>query len=142
MPDAAMMDALKIAALAGIDVHLMIPDRPDHPLVYPATLSYADELAKVGVNVHIYEGGFLHAKTLLVDDELASVGTANFDYRSFRLNFEVNAFIYDVELGKRMAAIYDRDLLQCRPFDHDQVYRRPFVGHVKEAVSRLVAPLL
>ncbi|MBO0813517.1 MAG: cardiolipin synthase, partial [Microlunatus sp.] len=92
--------------------------------------------------VHIYAGGFLHAKTLLVDEEIASVGTANFDYRSFRLNFEVNAFIYDIELGKRMAAIYDRDLLQCRPFVHDQIYRRPFVGHVKEAVSRLVAPLL
>ncbi|MBO0811749.1 MAG: cardiolipin synthase, partial [Microlunatus sp.] len=91
MPDAAMMDALKIAALSGVDVHLMIPDRPDHPLVYPATLSYADELAKLdGVNVHIYAGGFLHAKTLLVDEEIASVGTANFDYRSFRLNFEVN----------------------------------------------------
>lgn len=142
MPDAAVMDALKIAALSGVDVHLMIPDKPDHPLVYPATLSYADELAKLGVNVHIYQGGFLHAKTLLVDDELASVGTANFDYRSFRLNFEVNAFIYDLELGKRMAAIYERDLLHCRPFDHDQIYRRPFIGHVKEAVSRLVAPLL
>lgn len=142
MPDAAMMDALKIAAFSGVDVHLMIPDKPDHPLVYPATLSYADELASVGVHVHIYEGGFLHAKTLLIDDEVASVGTANFDYRSFRLNFEVNAFIYDVELGKRMAAIYERDLLHCRTFDHDQIYRRPFVGHVKEAISRLVAPLL
>jgi cardiolipin synthase A/B len=142
MPDAAMMDALKIAALSGVDVHLMIPDKPDHPLVYPATLSYADELVKLGVNVHIFEGGFLHAKTLLIDDELASVGTANFDYRSFRLNFEVNAFIYDVELGKRMAQIYERDLHQCRPFIHDQIYRRPLIGHVKEAVSRLVAPLL
>lgn len=142
MPDAAMMDALKIASLAGVDVHLMIPDKPDHPLVYPATLSYADELASVGVNVHIYSGGFLHAKMLLVDDELASVGTANFDYRSFRLNFEVNAFIYDVALGRRMAEIYDRDLLRCRAFDHDQVYRRPLIGHAKEAISRLVAPLL
>ena len=142
MPDPAVMDALKIAAFSGVDVHLMIPDKPDHPLVYPATLSYADELASVGVHVHIYEGGFLHAKTLLIDDEVASVGTANFDYRSFRLNFEVNAFIYDAELGKRMAAIYERDLLQCRTFDHDQIYRRPLVGHMKEAVSRLVAPLL
>jgi cardiolipin synthase len=142
MPDAAMMDALKIAALSGVDVHLMIPDKPDHPLVYPATLSYADELASVGVNVHIYTGGFLHAKTLLIDDEVISVGTANFDYRSFRLNFEVNAFIYDVELGRRMAEIYDRDLLQCRSFDHDQIYRRPLIGHTKEAISRLVAPLL
>ncbi len=142
MPDPAMMDALKIASLAGVDVHLMIPDKPDHPLVYPATLSYADELASVGVNVHIYTGGFLHAKCLLVDDEIASVGTANFDYRSFRLNFEVNAFIYDVDLGHRMAEIYDRDLLQCRTFDHDQIYRRPLVGRAKEAISRLVTPLL
>jgi cardiolipin synthase len=94
------------------------------------------------VHVHIYTGGFLHAKTLLVDDELASVGTANFDYRSFRLNFEVNAFIYDTDLGRRMAEIYDRDLLRCRTFDHDQIYRRPLVGHAREAISRLVTPLL
>ena len=142
MPDASMLDALKIAALSGVDVHLMIPDKPDHPLVYPATLSYADELAALGVQVHIYTGGFLHAKTLLIDDELASVGTANFDYRSFRLNFEVNAFIYDAELGQRMAAIYAQDLKKCRSFDHDQVYRRPLIGHTKEAISRLVTPLL
>ena len=142
MPDQAMLDALKIAALAGVEVHLMIPDKPDHPLVYPATLSYADELAWLGAHVHIYGGGFLHAKTLLIDDELASVGTANFDYRSFRLNFEVNAFIYDAELGARMAKLYDRDLAKCRDFDRDQLYRRPLIGRIKEGASRLVTPLL
>ncbi|SDT03633.1 cardiolipin synthase [Microlunatus soli] len=142
MPDAAMFDALKIAALSGVEVHLMIPDKPDHPLVYPATLSYADELAALGAHVHIYAGGFLHAKTLLIDDELASVGTANFDHRSFRLNFEVNAFIYDAELGRTLAGIYAEDLLKCRDFHHDQLYRRPLVGRIKEGASRLITPLL
>lgn len=99
MPDFALLDALKIAARSGVDVRLMIPDKPVHLLVYPATLSYADELSQAGARVLIYRNGFLHAKTVLVDHELGSVGTANLDYRSFRLNFEVNAFFYDTDLG-------------------------------------------
>lgn len=142
IPDGAVLDALKIAARSGIDVRLMIPDKPDHPFVYPATLSYADELVNAGAEVFIYRNGFLHAKTLLVDRSVASVGTANFDVRSFKLNFEVCAFVYDRELGEQLAAIYEHDLTHCTPFDHAQVYRRPIIGRVKEALSRLIAPLL
>ncbi len=142
MPDAAVLSALKIAARSGIDVQMMIPDKPDHLLVYPATLSYADELAFCGAHVHIFGGGFLHAKTILVDRRIGSVGTANFDYRSFGLNFEVNAFFFDDALGAELATIFERDLEQCTLFDHDVVYRRPVIGHLKEGVSRLVAPLL
>ena len=80
MPDAAVLDALKIAARSGLDVRMMIPDKPDHLLVYPATLSYADELAQCGATIYIYRNGFLHAKTVLVDHEMGSVGTANMDY--------------------------------------------------------------
>lgn len=142
MPDAAMLEALKVASRSGIDVRITIPDKPDHMLVYPATLSYADELVACGAKVFIYQGGFMHAKTLLVDEAIGSVGTANFDYRSFRLNFEVNAFFYDADLGKEMADIYRTDLEKCKPFDHAEVYKHPFIGRVKEGVSRLVSPLL
>lgn len=100
IPDASLLDALRIACLSGIDVNIMIPNKPDHAFVYWATLSYIGELLKAGATVYIYDNGFIHAKTIVVDDEIASVGTANIDVRSFRLNFEVNAFIYDITIAK------------------------------------------
>lgn len=142
MPDAALMDALKIAARAGIDVRIMIPDKPDHLLVYPATLSFTDELVECGAKAYIYRGGFLHAKTILVDEEVGSVGTANFDNRSFRLNFEVNAFGYDPDLGRELADIFRNDLEQCTPYDRKTLYAHPIIGGIKESIARLVSPLL
>lgn len=142
MPDFAVLDALKIAARSGLDVRLMIPDKPDHLLVYPATLSYADELAESGARIFIYRNGFLHAKTVLVDHEMGSVGTANMDYRSFRLNFEVNAFFYDTDLGGRLRDVFLDDLTLCTPFDRKAAFGNRYVWAVKEGVSRLVSPLL
>lgn len=84
----------------------------------------------------------MHAKSIVVDEMIASVGTANFDNRSFRLNFEVNAFGYDRDFGKQLADIFREDQEKCTLFDHKEVYRRPIIGRIKEAVSRLVAPLL
>ena len=127
MPDAAVLDALKIAARSGLDVRMMIPDKPDHLLVYPATLSYADELAQCGAKIYIYRNGFVHAKTVLVDHEMGSVGTANMDIRSFRLNFEVNAFFYDAELGEELRDIYLADVAKSTIFDRATAFgrRRP-----------------
>lgn len=142
MPDFAVLDALKIAARSGVDVRLMVPDKPDHLLVYPATLSYADELAQAGARIFIYRNGFLHAKTVLVDHEMGSVGTANMDYRSFRLNFEVNAFFYDADLGARLRDIYLDDLTLCTPFDRVSAFGNRHLWAVKEGISRLVSPLL
>ena len=120
----------------------MIPDKPDHLLVYPATLSYADELAEAGARIFIYRNGFLDAKTVLVDHEMGSVGTANMDYRSFRLNFEVNAFFYDADLGHRLRDVYLDDLTLCSPFDRSKAFSNRYVWAVKEGVSRPVSPLL
>src|SRR5699024_1423694 len=95
IPDESLRDALWIAALSGVNVKIMIPNKPDHPFVYWATLSHIGDLLEVGAEVYIYQKGFLHAKTIVVDGKIASVGTANIDVRSFRLNFEVNAFLYN-----------------------------------------------
>jgi cardiolipin synthase A/B len=142
MPDAGVLDALKIAARSGLDVRMMIPDKPDHLLVYPATLSYADELAQCGVKIYIYRNGFLHAKTVLVDHEMGSVGTANMDYRSFRLNFEVNAFFYDAALGEELRDIYLADVAKSTIFDRAEDFGRPATWPFREGISRLVSPLL
>src|SRR5699024_1986098 len=99
IPDDALKETIELAILSGVKVRLMIPNKPDHPFIYQATLSYAEELMKLGGEVYIYDKGFMHAKTIVIDDEITSVGTANFDIRSFKLNFEVNAFVYDKEIA-------------------------------------------
>lgn len=100
IPDNSYINALKMAAATGIEVHLMIPCKPDHPFVYWATFANAAQLLESGVHIYTYENGFLHSKVCLIDDEVVSVGSANMDYRSFELNFEVNAFVYDKDMAK------------------------------------------
>ncbi|NMR96219.1 cardiolipin synthase, partial [Vibrio parahaemolyticus] len=95
IPDDSIFEALKIASLSGVDVRVMVPNKPDHPFVYWAGTSYMGELLEAGVRFYTYQKGFLHSKVLIMDDFVSSVGTANLDIRSFKLNFEINAFIYD-----------------------------------------------
>ena len=89
---------------------MMIPCKPDHPFVYWATFSYAAELLNSGVKIYTYQNGFIHSKVMMIDDEICSVGSANMDYRSFALNFEVNAFIYDEEIAKEIRVAYEDDI--------------------------------
>lgn len=110
IPDASVLDAIKIAALSGIDVRLMIPNKPDHAFVYWATYSNVGELLKTGAKVYIYDNGFIHAKTIIADGKIATVGTANIDVRSFKLNFEVNAFLYDRVLVQQLVGIFHDDV--------------------------------
>lgn len=102
------MESLKMAVQSGVDVRIMIPCMPDHLFVYWATYAYVGELLRSGAKVYIYDRGFLHAKTMVVDGEVTSVGSANFDRRSFRLNFEANAFIYDEDVAKKWKNFFMR----------------------------------
>lgn len=140
--DESIMEALKIALLSGIDVRIMIPNKPDHIFIYWATLSYVGELIKYGARVYIYDNGFLHAKVLVVDDQIAAVGSCNFDIRSFSLNFETNAFIYDPEIAVKLRDIFYRDIEKSIYYDTMAYEKRSRVIKVKESISRLFAPLL
>ena len=142
IPDESVLDALKIAALSGVDVRLMIPNKPDHPFVYWATYSNIGELLKTGAKVYIYENGFIHAKTLIADGKVATVGTANIDVRSFRLNFEVNAFLYDQVLVRELVHIYEKDIEQSSELTMEEYQNRTFIIRIKESVSRLLSPIL
>ena len=142
IPDASLLDALRIAALSGVDVRLMIPNKPDHPFVYWATYSYVGELLKAGARIYIYQNGFIHAKTITVDREISSVGTANIDVRSFRLNFEVNAFIYDEEISKELANIFINDMEKCLELTGEGYLERSLWIRFKESISRLLSPIL
>jgi cardiolipin synthase len=120
----------------------MIPDKPDHPFVYWATLSYIGEMLRTGANVYLYNNGFIHAKTIIIDEKISSVGTANIDVRSFKLNFEVNAFLYDENLSKQLTHIFHQDLQVSSQLTMKQYLERSRWIKFKESISRLLSPIL
>ncbi|MDC3425751.1 cardiolipin synthase [Aquibacillus sp. 3ASR75-11] len=142
IPDDSLADAIKIAVLSGVDVKIMIPSKPDHPFVYWATLSNIGELLNAGASVFIYQNGFLHAKTLVVDGKIASVGTANIDVRSFRLNFEVNAFLYDHKVAQQLTDRFKEDILLSSQLTEKLYRKRSSWIKMKESISRLISPIL
>ena len=142
IPDEAFISALNIAARSGVDVRLMIPCMPDHPFVYSATLSWAGTLLEAGGKVYTYEKGFLHAKSVMADGKVACVGTANMDIRSFELNFEVNAMIYDEDIATELEDNFMRDIYDSKEYTLSMYKNRSLIQRVKEQVSRLLSPLL
>lgn len=141
VPGDSVFDAMRMAALSGVDVRLMLPCKPDHPFIYWASLSFAGDLLEAGVRVYTYDDGFIHAKTIVVDGVAGSVGSANWDARSFELNFESNAFFYDEALGAEMKAIFEHDLAVCTEITRERYAQRPAWMKIKEGVSRLFSPL-
>lgn len=142
VPDQCIITALKLAAISGVDVRIMIPCKPDHPLVYWATYSYVGELLEVGAKCYIYNKGFLHAKVLTVDGLLTCCGTANMDIRSFKLNYEVNAVIYNEVVTKKMDQIFKQDLEECSMLTQKHYNQRGGPIRIKEATARVFSPLL
>jgi len=142
IPDASMLEMLQIAAASGVEVNIMIPDKPDHPFVYWATMYHVGEMLKSGANVYLYRNGFLHAKTIVIDGEIASVGTANMDNRSFRLNFEVNAFLYDRAIAGQLLKTFRADMNVSERLTWEKYQERSLWIRFKESVSRLLSPIL
>ncbi len=142
VPDDGIFEALRVAALSGLDVRIIIPGNPDHFFVYWASMSYLGELLEAGVRCYQYEKGFIHAKVLSIDGQVASVGTANMDIRSFELNFEVNAFLYDERVTEQIEKDFKNDLKSCVEITKEWYERRRWWFKVKEAVARLISPML
>ncbi|GAB3058297.1 cardiolipin synthase [Salinicoccus sesuvii] len=142
IPDQSFLEALRIAMLSGIEVHLMIPNKPDHPFVYWGTYSNAGALIQMGAHVHIYEKGFLHQKVMMIDDEVLSIGTTNIDVRSFLLNFEVNAFIYDEKEAQQYREIFEADIKDCSLLTIEKYAARSKWIKMKESLANLISPIL
>ncbi|PTH22728.1 cardiolipin synthase [Staphylococcus arlettae] len=142
IPDQAFLDAVKIAALGGVNVNIMIPNKPDHPFVYWATYNNVASLLEAGVNIYHYDNGFLHSKCIVIDDEIASVGTANMDHRSFTLNFEINAFIYDIQVAHQLRAAFENDLHVSYRLTQELYDQRSLWIKFKEGIARLLSPIL
>ena len=142
IPSDALHESLKLALLSGVQVKMLIPNKPDHPLVYWATYFNAADLVKLGAKVYTYENGFVHAKTLIIDGEYASVGSANFDYRSLQLCFEANVVVYDYDFAQHLRSNFKEDLQVSRQLTLERYEQRSKMVRLKEGLARLISPML
>lgn len=142
IPGESLQDALMVAALGGLKVKLLVPGISDSMLVDAAARSYYGELLKSGVEIYLYKKGFVHAKTMVTDRKIAIVGSANMDYRSFDLNFEVNAIVYNSAVACELTEIFYRDIQDAEKIDPEVWQCRPVWRKLFEKTARLVSPLL
>ena len=142
IPGESLLDALVVAAMSGVKVVLLVPDKSDSRMVAAAGRSYYLELMRAGVEIYQYEKGFIHAKTMVSDRQLSVIGTANMDNRSFELNFEVNAVIYDNETAEKMTSVFYQDLKYSSRINAEDWEKRPLYVQLPEKLSRLLSPLL
>ncbi len=142
MPGESLLTALKVAALSGIDVRIMLPSLSDSKIVYLASRSYISELLEARIKVDLYTEGFNHSKIMTIDDHFSSIGTANMDNRSFEDNFEVTAMIYDSRVTDQIERRFLQDLEGCVKLTRKHWATRPRGEMLKESVARLFSPLL
>lgn len=142
VPNETILTALKVASFSGVDVRLVVPGVSDSILVNAAAKSYYEELLEAGVRIYLYEKGFMHAKTMVTDDRLSMVGSANMDIRSFDLNFEVNAVVYDEKLACELRDSFLEDLKDCKPIHLQEWANRPGWTKFGESCCRLFSPVL
>jgi cardiolipin synthase len=142
IPDQSVLEALKLASRSGVDVKIMIPDRGDHPFVYAANNSFVGQLLEAGARCYRYTKGFLHSKTICIDSRVLSIGTTNMDVRSFKLNFEINAFIYDRKKARYHDNLFEKDLKFSQEITEVEFENRGWTMKLRESISRLLSPIL
>lgn len=142
LPTDALFNALQAAALANIDVRIMMPAHTDSMLLHYASFSYISQCLKAGIKIYLYQPGMLHAKSMIIDDDLVTAGSTNFDFRSFENNFECNLFIHDPELNAKMRDIFYSDMKECEKLQKEKWKKRPLSHRFLESLLRLVSPIL
>lgn len=142
LPNESLLKALQTAALSQVDVRIIVPERSDSKLLHNATHSYLTEMMRAGVKIYLYHTGFVHAKTMVIDNDLVTVGSTNMDFRSFEHNFEINALIYNSQLNREFAELFHNDQSHATLLTPKQWKKRPFSKKVVESLVRLLSPLL
>lgn len=142
IPDDPMFTALTIAARSGVDVRIMVPCMPDHPFIFRATQYYSNLLTQFGIKIYTYEKGFMHAKTSIIDEKICSVGSMNHDFRSYSLNFEANAFIYDSKIAHKVKRSFENDMENSTLLTQEIIDNQGIWMHFKQRFSRLLSPIL
>ena len=142
LPTDALFNALQAAALSNIDVRIMMPAHTDSLLLHYASFSYISQCLAAGIKIYLYKPGMLHAKAMIIDDNLVTAGSTNFDFRSFENNFECNLFIHDPELNAVMRDIFYSDMQECEKLQKEKWKKRPIGQRFLESLLRLVSPIL
>lgn len=142
VPDDAIVQALQLAGLRGVDVRILIPEKADSTLVTLAAYSFFTDVKAAGVKIYRYQDGFLHEKVMLIDDNVATVGTANFDNRSFRLNFEITTMVFDVDFASKVERMFQNDFSASRLMQQDEYDNKPYWFKLAVRTARLAAPIL
>lgn len=142
VPNAEVVSALQVAGLRGVDVRILLPDNPDHVLVYLASFYYLKLTGSKGIRFYRYTDGFMHQKAFLIDDFGVGIGTANLDNRSFRLNFEITMLSVNYRLASEVEAMFEQDFGNSREVEHDEIDRRGALFKVGAAAARLLSPIL
>jgi len=142
VPGDSIIEALRIAALSGLSVKLLAPGICDSKFINAASKSNYNDLLQAGVEIYLYQKGFVHAKTMVTDGKLSIVGTANMDHRSFELNFEVNAIVYDRPFAEQMRKVFFDDLKDSEKIEPEQWYKRSAYKQFPEKIARLFSPIM
>ncbi|GAU09249.1 cardiolipin synthase [Desulfoplanes formicivorans] len=142
VPDQRVLAALKLAALRGVDIRILLPQKPDHLAVYLASFARYEEIIPLGIKLYRYQEGFMHQKVVLVDDAFAAVGTANMDNRSFRLNFEIMLLNFSRPFINQIETMLRQDLTRCRQVDMNDYQSRSFLFRFAVRVAALMSPIL
>ena len=142
LPTEQILAAMQTAALSGVDVRLMLPERADNWITHLGSRSYLRDVMQAGVKVFFYKKGFLHSKLMVSDDMLSTVGSTNVDFRSFEHNFEVNAFMYDPSSALLLKGIFLQDQKDAILLQRKTWIKRPWYQKAQESIVRLLAPLL
>lgn len=142
IPGESILDALKVAALSGIDVRLLLSEKSDNSIVRWCVRSYFERLLQAGVQIFLFPEGFVHSKIIISDDTISSVGTTNLDMRSFEQNYEVNAVIYDDDFAHQLKDDFLKDCKQSIQLNYDTFVQRPWSNKLKEGVAKIFSPVL
>ncbi|MBP3534502.1 MAG: cardiolipin synthase, partial [Muribaculaceae bacterium] len=142
MPPEHMLQALQNAALSGVDVRIMLPRRSDSLILSLASRSYFTEIVRAGVKIYLFEAGMLHSKVLIIDDDISSIGSTNFDFRSFEHNFEGNLMIYSAETNAELQRIFLADQTKSTRIRPEKWKKRPLSQRALESILRLLSPIL
>ncbi|MCI6988910.1 MAG: cardiolipin synthase [Campylobacter sp.] len=142
IPDEALLEQLKISALSGKKVRLMIAGIPDKMITYWVARTYFEELLMAGVEIYSYMDGFLHCKVVICDDDISTIGTCNFDARSFDINYEINTVFYNKEITQNLKEQFEKDILSSDKMTFDDLKKDGFLGKIRNSILRLIAPLL
>ena len=142
VPDEGVISALQLAGLRGVDVRILVPEEPDNILVYLAAYSYFNPAGKSGVKFYRYTKGFMHQKAMLIDEYVSTIGTANFDNRSFRLNFEITAMITDIDFNRKVEKMFLEDLDGSQVMSIDELNNKPLWFQFLVQLANLTGPML